>query len=366
MKLLIVNTVPSRRNGISNVIFNLLGVLEPGKIEIGYVAMSEIDEDYLAILGKLKAEVYVLSRKMSSPIGYVANLAMIAEGYDVLHAHGNSATMALEMAAARIAGVHVRAAHSHNTSCSMKAIHLFANPLFQRLCNLRLACSDSAGKWLFGNRDFNIINNSIDANRFAFSSATRKGMRKKLNLSDKIVIGHIGYFVTAKNHPFLLEIFRSVLDRVSNAHLMLLGNGSLMKDIEEKVSALGVSEHVSFAGNVPDPYNYTSAMDVCVMPSSHEGFPLTLLEQQAAGLVTIASANITADTNLTGNVKFMSLSKSAEEWADAIIGEIDDDDVMRESRSRTAIEIIKAREYDSESSSGKLLSAFEDAIKNIR
>ena len=77
------------------------------------------------------------------------------------------------------------------------------------------ACGYEAGDWLYGkkNRDKVIImNNAIDAKEYSYDEEKSLEMKKKLGVEGKIVIGHVGRFFAQKNHPFLIDIFKSIHD----------------------------------------------------------------------------------------------------------------------------------------------------------
>jgi glycosyltransferase involved in cell wall biosynthesis len=61
------------------------------------------------------------------------------------------------------------------------------------------------------------------------------------------------------------------------------------------------------------------AMDIFLFPSLFEGLPVVLVEAQAAGLKCIVSDTITEESNLTGNVEYVSLKKSPKEWASILL-----------------------------------------------
>lgn len=349
MKVLMVCTVPTEKSGIPNVIFNLIKSFitqkEENKLELGYISINKLSGTFSALLDEYSVDYYEIKRNILNPLGYIIELSRKAKEYDIIHVHGNSATMVLEMIAAKIAKIPIRIAHSHNTTCNMKVIDKLARPLFYRLCNGRMACGEEAGKWLFGSKDFLILNNGIESQKFRFNLDDRNRIREELGLKDSIVIGHIGNFVEAKNHKFLISIFNEFHKISPSSKLLLLGDGPLRNDIIELVKKIGLHNDVIFTGSVDNPEDYMNAMDVIVMPSLFEGLPLTLIEEQANGLPIIASDNITKDANITNLVQYKSLQDDAKSWATQIY-----DTILKSSRtyeiSLNAIEQIRKNNYD--------------------
>ena len=142
-------------------------------------------------------------------------------------------------------------------------------------------------------------------------------MRHQLGLADKLIIGHVGRFNPQKNHPFLLDIFAALLKKESTAVLLLVGGGENMLKIQAKAHALGIAEHVRFLGVRGDVADLMQAMDVFVFPSLYEGLPVTMVEAQAACII---SDKIPPECILTeGLVDVMPLSASPEIWAEKIL-----------------------------------------------
>ncbi|WP_302591403.1 glycosyltransferase family 1 protein [uncultured Muribaculum sp.] len=318
MKLLVVNTAPSRRNGITSVILSQLQAIDKNGMEIGYVSISDILPEYQKIFDSLGIKTYILSRSIKNAIPYIYRLSNIARHYDIIHVHGNSSTMIMEMLAAKFGGVRIRCVHCHNTTCSVMCLDRLLRPLFYRLCNKRFACGDAAGRWLYGEREFEVINNGINTENFVFDTSKRAAVREQYNLTDKIVLANIANFVSQKNHSFLIDVFVKFAYKVPQARLLLLGAGPLMDEIKQKAVNLAVDDKIIFAGSVPNPADFLSAMDIIVMPSLFEGFPVTLMEGQANGLTSLVSDTITKKTNITGLVNYLSLSAGVDVWASKI------------------------------------------------
>lgn len=364
MKVLMVNTVPTERNGITNVILNLISALDNNKIEIGYVAINNPEDSIQKFLKDLDVRLYIVPRRISSSIQYIKRLAIITKEYDIIHVHGNSATMSLEMIAAKLGRVPLRISHAHNSSCVMKSIDKFFRPLFYKLCNGCLACSKKAGDWLYGDKDYIVINNGIDIEKFRFNEQKRAEIRSQLYLNDNIiVIGNVANFDYAKNHPFIFEIFKELLSLNNKARLMLVGGGSKFDEYTQLTKDLGIYDKVIFTGNVSNPNDYMSAMDLIIMPSIFEGFPLTLVEEQANGLHCIVSDAITNEVNISGNVHFLSLNQSANEWAQ-YINNILSKNIDRVSLSNEAISSINSSEYSIKVIADRLLQYYIDKLPN--
>ena len=107
----------------------------------------------------------------------------------------------------------------------MRSIPKYATHLF--------ACGKEAGEYLFKDKEFAIIPNAIQVDKFLYQEQIRCQIRKKLNLSDKTVIGHVGRFSYPKNHRFLISVFNEIYKNNSNSVLLLIGVGEKEKEIRK-------------------------------------------------------------------------------------------------------------------------------------
>ena len=358
MKVLMINTVPMERNGITNVLCNVIENIDHRDIIIDCVAINTPDVKYKNLLKQNGGEIYVIPNRLSKPHVYVKKLSELIRRnkYDAIHAHGNSHTLALEMMAAKIAGCPFRIAHSHTTTCKYKFVDKIMTPLFELLCTDRIACGIEAGKWLFGKKKFWVLNNGIDTDKFRFNHEARDGIRKKYYIDDDILlVGHVGEFNDYKNQEFLVSVFAEIVKK-RKACLLLIGKGPRQETIRNKVNELGINKNVIFAGVVDNVNDYLSAIDIIVMPSLHEGLPLSLVEEQASGLVCYVSDFITSEVNITGNTHFLPINIGEKEWADTIIGKYNECD--RDYVSDRAISLICKEGYSIKHEVAKLQSYY--------
>ena len=213
--------------------------------------------------------------------------------YRIVHQHLSSLSYIEPLKIASRYGVPIRILHSHSTreggSILHKYIHNVNKLSVKKYATHYFACSDLAAKWIIGKKQYNakeftIINNGIETENFIYNTNIRKSMRDKLGIGDKFVVGHIGNFVYPKNHVFLIDIFKVIHQKDIKSILILVGDGKLRNEIEEKIINEGLKDSVILTGVRKDIPNLLQAMDVFIMPSFYEGLPVTLVEAQAAGL----------------------------------------------------------------------------------
>jgi len=143
--------------------------------------------------------------------------------------------------------------------------------------NQHFSCGIEAARCYFGEKvvernDYELIPNAIEVNRFVFDSTIRNRIRHDNHLENKHIVGHVGRFMSQKNHTFLLDVFAEVSKRDSLAHLVLLGDGELMDAMKEKASNLGIKDRVTFVGNQIKNSLAPTAEDIRFSISADKGF----------------------------------------------------------------------------------------------
>jgi glycosyltransferase involved in cell wall biosynthesis len=244
----------------------------------------------------------------------------------LVHGHIRS-TAAIYLKIAKKHG-RVTIAHSHSTSSrGNKVEQLFKNILqlpIRYTADYLFACSDEAGKWLFGEKatkgdHYRVIKNAIDINKYVFNKDVRDQIRKRLNIEDRFVVGHVGSFTPPKNHKFLITVFDAVQKQNENAVLLLVGDGELKPQIEEQINYLGLKEKVRLTGVVSNANDYLQAMDVFVFPSIYEGLGIAAIEAQAAGLPCIVSDAIPHEAHISNLLIPLSTQQTSQCWATLIV-----------------------------------------------
>jgi glycosyltransferase involved in cell wall biosynthesis len=100
---------------------------------------------------------------------------------------------------------------------------------------------------------------------------------------------------------------------------MLLGGGELQDEIITQAKQKDVYNDIIFVGIVPNVFDYEQAFDVFILPSLHEGLPLSIIEAQVSGLPCITSKGlVSTECSVTDLVTYLPINQGAGVWADKI------------------------------------------------
>lgn len=309
-------------NGISMVILHEGLGLNPERFSLTVLAGSPVAPLYRRQCAAAGIALVELPARKSAVLRYSAALlrALSEEKYEIVHVHGNSATMALELLAARLRGIPVRIAHCHNSTCINRRAHRLLLPLFSRLYTRGLACSAAAGRWIFGEGRFLVLPNGIEPERFRFDPEARRRTRQELGLAGRFVIGHVGRWNGQKNQRYLLEIFCKTAEQRPNAVLLLAGAGPDEKRLRAQIARHPYRERICVYGETERPEDLYAAMDVFAFPSRYEGFGIALLEAQISGLPCVVSDTVPRDAAVGDGVRFLPITEEAQgQWSEAIL-----------------------------------------------
>lgn len=360
MRILFVINVKPALNGITLFALNYAENMDRRTAQVDFVFIADPPEDVSKRVSAMGARSYVLSGRNKNPVAYVIKLSRAARGYDVMHVHGNSRTMAIDLLAGAFAGVKTRVAQTHNTHCKYALAHKLLKPLFEMTVTDRFACSEDAGGWVFGKKPYEVARVAISAEKFRYDAAARAKYRAELGAGDVTLLGCVANFNPAKNHAFLIDAFAEYHKIDPSAKLALAGGGAFAADARARVNKLGLDKNVLFLGRRNDVPGLLQAFDIALLPSLYEGFPTALIEMQAAGLSVFASDTITRKVNIAGQVRFLPISRGVEVWAEALatapLGQ-------REALSDSAIAAIRREGYDIEQNARKLADYYESRVK---
>lgn len=336
------------RGGAETMLMNLYRKIDRTKIQFDFVIHTGENCDYTN-------EVYALGGKIYSvsPYRVINHFSYKKEWrdffrdhseYKIIHGHIYSSAAVYLKIAKKYERLTI--AHSHNTNSGkgLKGIvkRIMRLPV-KYVADYFLACSKEAGEWLLGEKTFRsdrsfILKNAIDVNAFTYSETVRQDVRNEFGIKDEILLGHIGRFEYQKNHQFILQILNKVLQKGLNVKMMLIGDGELRSEIEQKAREMDIDQYLIFTGVRKDVNRLLQGFDVFIFPSHFEGLGIVAIEAQAAGLPCLVSETIPKEVQVTNLVSFLPIDSSEQTltlWVNKIKS-------AERTRRNTAREIIDA------------------------
>lgn len=321
----------TRMGGVQALILNILRNIDLNRFHIDfainfYAEFNGIEDE----CRKYGCKFYILPYfKIYNYLWYKRNWTKFLNqhNYDIVYAHStNSASIFLKIA--KKLGMKT-ISHSHSTGFRGGIIERMAKKYFAKgvgeVSDYWFACSDKAAIRLYGKdytnyKHYYAIPNAIDVKKYIFNNDIRKKIRGQYGIADKTILyGHVGTFSTPKNHKFLIEIFENILKKQPNSALICCGAGALQPAIANMAKEKNISDKVIFAGVVNNVNEIMMGMDAFIFPSLFEGFGVSILEAQAAGLPVTMSDIIPSEVDLTDLIRRCNLTESAEVWASKII-----------------------------------------------
>lgn len=315
------------RGGTETMLMNHYRALDRAKVQfdflVHYRSQGAYDKEIEAMGGR------IFRAPSIRPWSYIQYLNWLSKFFDEHHqdyiaVHGHiqeNSGFALHYAkkygiANRLMSSHIAPMHIDYKFLFRQFAQLFS----RRSATVRLACGLDAGKHLYRGKDFIVMHNAIDTDQFIFDPRKRQCLRRELGINGTdILIGHVGRFNPQKNHTFIIDVISEAIRFNNNIRLALVGSGYLLDEIRVYVANHGIEDQVLFLGSRSDVNDLLQAFDVFLMPSLYEGLPVSVIEAQAAGLPCVLSDTIDKDCDVTGNVKFLSLTQPISEWREAIV-----------------------------------------------
>ncbi|MEA3190351.1 MAG: 1,2-diacylglycerol 3-alpha-glucosyltransferase [Thermoplasmata archaeon] len=209
---------------------------------------------------------------------------------------------------------------------SQKLVWRLTETFFQR-CDCVLVPSPSCARELLEHvPHHNIPNlevhaNGVDTDRF-HPGARSDPMRARLGPPGSKILVSVGRLAREKDVPFLLEAVALARAREPRLHLAIGGRGPELPRIEARMRDLGLEEHVTFLGFIPDAdlaMVYASA-DAFASASQFETQGMTAVEAMACGTpVAAVRARGLADYVLHGRTGFLFTPDEPKDAAEAIL-----------------------------------------------
>lgn len=357
LRILHINSSISRRSGVTSVVMNYFRNVDRRRVVFDFYYYATPDETRRAEIESLGGRCFP-GRAGKNILRIRKELVTLLQEhpgqYPIVHLHDPVLARFIYPVLHR-AGVRSVIVHSHSTAYSDSRVNSIRNQIvchnMGRYSDVRMACSRSAGDFLFGAGRFEVLANAVDVDRYRFDQCMRDAMRTELGLNGLKVVGHVGRFSEEKNHRFLVAVFEKLLALDPGCHLLLVGDGPLRGTIERLVAERGLSGNVTFLGDRSDVPALYQAMDVLTLPSRFEGLPMVGVESQCAGLPLVCSDRVPQEVSI-GNCSFLPLELGAGRWAQRV----------RDVLPQAGMEALRAQGVEQARSSGFDVAAEAGAL----
>jgi glycosyltransferase involved in cell wall biosynthesis len=376
LRVLQLNSGSRNFGGVSSFLYNIYQNIDRSKVQFDFlspdVTTYGIHRDEICREGGKIFEFHIRGNVIYKKLRLYKELKCFLKehSYQIVHINsGNFFFNYTTVLAAKHAKVPVRILHSHNAGNTDQSQlkNLFfkmMKPFMEKNATVLFACSEKAASYMFTKKSVDagrvrVIPNGIDTQRFRRDPQVRAALLKEWNLENRFVVGHVGRFMTQKNHAFLIDIFQEIHRREPRSVLLLFGEGELLPQIRDQVKRLGLEDSVRFMGIMNDIERAYQVMDVFLLPSLHEGLPVTGVEVQAAGIPLLVSDRITKELKIVDDVAFLPLEAGAAAWAEAALS-------VQSEQLTDHTEQIRDAGYDVHQVANRLQRFYIHAAANIK
>lgn len=364
--------------GVETWLLNVVRNLPASNYQFDFFAISPEEAAFDNEIVSLGCKIFKAKKSRPSFFSMYSDLKKVIREnghYDAIHSHVHHFS-GIVVLVGYILGVPVRIVHSHTdtrvkeySGSTLRRAYVGLMRILVRLfATSGIGTSSNAAEDQFGvnwakDQRWKILPCGIDFRRFDIPKDDLLPLSLGIYAGVK-VIGHIGRFNQPKNHFFLIDVFKKLLDRGNNVVLVLVGAGDLKKAIEDRVNSLGLSDRVTFLGIRRDvPNILRSVIDVFLFPSLYEGLPLAFIEAQLAGCYCVGSDILPKEVILdTRSVTLLGLKEPLDTWANKV------EDFLSCSKMKDS-EIILSQyrnsDYELKTNVKRLLSFYYNRVNQI-
>lgn len=304
--------------GAENLFMNVAQKIDRTKMQFDVLLFDDSEGFYDEKVRELGINFYYTpSMKKVGICKYVQEMVSFfkSQEIDIVHSHmdwqGGFIAYAAHRAKVKKIVIHSHAKQSlFEKSIVYKCMIKLNQFLIRKYATNLCACSNEAGKSLFGKEQFRIITNGIDMQRYINPNLKQiERLKNELTICENdIVLGHVGSFSENKNQSFLIELMEELLLKSSTYKLVLVGDGDTKQQLENCTIQKGMSDNIIFAGVRSEIPEFMHLFDIFLFPSKLEGLGIVAVEAQACKCQCILSDTIPREVDLNlGNVKYLPL-----------------------------------------------------------
>lgn len=305
-------------NGVAKFVYNYLSKIDLSLFEISILA-SNLRPSKMYLDFYAKNNITIFYTDLLSEVGFfkwhkqIKNIFRINHSFDIVYSNVANQSYFIFKEAKKY-GIYKFALHAHATVASDNKIKNIINKFLTskviKMVKYRFACGNAAGEFVFKNKDFVVVPNSIEYGKFEYNELVGNEIKEKYCLLNKKIIGFVGRFSPQKNIYFFEKLAMHIPD---DFVIMMIGEGKQKIDFIKRIELENLREKFVFVDETPDVYKYYSCFDYFLLPSLYEGLPVVGIEAQINGLVCLFSNSITEEVKITDRAFFLDV-KNLNDW----------------------------------------------------
>ena len=314
--------------GVGHMIFEFCRNINRDAVQFDFLYYEDLSVEEQNAVDSCHRTFYKGPRYTKQPLEFYRKIKEFfrTHKYDIVHIHASTG-MLLMYALPVWKSAETKIFYQSHSDCVVgtanKIFHSFFRHLVVKAADCIIAVSEPAAGFMYGNKRVTetvILKNGMDIKKYKFQEKVRDEIRRKLEVGDAYMLGHVGRFTYSKNHSFIIKVFEQMYKRDRDVKLLLVGTGEDEEKIRQMVQEKKLTEKVIFYGVSQCVETLLCAMDCFIFPSHYEGLGIAALEAQASGLPVVASEQVPKEAGATELYKALSLSEdAAETWAETIL-----------------------------------------------
>ena len=259
----------------------------------------------------------------------------------------------------------------HSLPGSRKRFTRVANRLTYPLCNIVISVSEDVrkgvekGRWLRP-KATRLINGGVDFSALQRAATAGRGdLHKMFDIpSHHMIVGNVAHLREQKGHDVFLETARLIVDVKPDTTFILVGRekeAGFKAKLVVQANRLNVADRVRFAGFRPDPYPIVEGLDVFLMTSRYEGFPIALVEAMGLGRASVATdVGGIREAVVDGETGLLAPPRDASALAAAVLRLLGDE-AMRNHMGASAKARVQ-REFSISRTVARIEATYEDVL----
>jgi len=299
--------------GMENGVVNLINRMEYERFSNVICSLTTSDEYQNRIISKRK-KIYNLNKKEGNDFSIPFKIAEIIrkEDIDIVHSRGWG-TYFEGIVAAKLLCRKIKFIFSFHGKTIQELQHvperrLRAQKMMSAFTDSILTLSDQmaqdyASMVNMAREKIGFIYNGVDTNVFTPDKSGQDKLKREFNIGEEdFVIGFVGRVDPVKDVKTLIDAAYLVAPTIKNMKIVIVGEGSEKRVLEDYAVNRGIGNCVIFTGQRDDIPAFLNIMEIYIQPSLYEGMSNTIVEAMACRCAVIA-------TNAGGNPELIEHEK---------------------------------------------------------